>query len=267
LAALGFSTQALATPSLWVSGSCGGEATATVVGTSSYRLVLGEPGSYTLSEGACADTELAVVGTASAPMSARETTVVLTDPHCGASAQVIDLDTCELSEVVVLPAEYAYDVGYEDGCVFAGGTWDSDTGTCDAATCAYTDTDDDTYDDASFLAGYVAGEASVDITSDNADVCTDAGGAWDLDSGTCTAATLVEEPDCWQSSYCLASDREFDTGRPLSKLGTITQEECQEAPYTSNWWLWYDGQVIGGTVNPFEHHEFLRYHLYIHLCE
>ena len=93
-------------------------------------------GGVTIPGGSCADTELGVMGSASAPLSDSETTFVLNETHCGASAQVIDMDTCEVSAVVVLPTENAYDMGYDDG-----------------------------YDD-----GYLEGESSVDITSDNADV-------------------------------------------------------------------------------------------------
>jgi hypothetical protein len=184
LAGLGLSTQAFAAPTFSVSGSCGGATTA-VTDATNYRLVFGEAGAYTILGGSCADTELGVIGSASAPMSDSETTFVLTETHCGASAQVIDMDTCEVSAVVVLPTEDAYDMGYEDGCVFAGGMWDADTESCLEATCAYTDSDEDTYDDGS----YAAGVASVDITTDNADCGWVSGEYWDGTS--CLTLDLV----------------------------------------------------------------------------
>ncbi len=168
LAGLGLSSQAFAAPALTLSddAACGGPVTVTVTGSDNYRLVFGdatdtedtEDGSDPIEVplGPCAGTVLYVDGSASAPLTDSETTFVLNERYCGSSAQVIDMDTCEVSAVVVLPTENAYDMGYEDGCVFAGGMWDADTESCLEATCAYTDSDDDTYDDASYDAGYAA---------------------------------------------------------------------------------------------------------------
>ena len=189
LAGLGLSTQAFAAPTLSVSGSCGGATTA-VTDATNYRLVFGEAGAYTVPGGSCADTALGVMGSASAPMSDSETTFVLNETHCGASAQVIDMDTCEVSAVVVLPTEDAYDMGYDDG--------------------------------------YLDGEASVDITSDNADVYDDgyADGLADCDTS--------EEPgDC-------ASD-DPDWGWAISKEelairvnDMILEDECDAFGFTWN---------------------------------
>jgi hypothetical protein len=93
--------------------------------------------------------------------------------------------------VVVLPTENAYDIGYEDGCVFAGGTWDADTETCLEASCAYTDSDDDTYDDASFDAG---------------------------------AASVEESPQCFLSGFCTFWGVEAYTGHISSPI--TLGDEC-----------------------------------------
>ena len=59
----------------------------------------------------------------------------------------------------------------------------------DGAECAFDDTDEDTYDDASFAAG----AASVDITSDNPDCGWASGEYWD--GSTCLTLDLVVDDD------------------------------------------------------------------------
>jgi hypothetical protein len=195
LAGIGLSMQAFAAPTLALSddAACGGEVTVTVTDATNYRLVFGEAGAYSIPDGSCADTVLDVEGSASAPLSDSETTFVLNETQCGASAQVIDMDTCEVSAVVVLPTENAYDIGYEDGCVFAGGTWDADTETCLGASCAYTDSDDDTYDDDSFDAG---------------------------------AASVEESPQCFLSGFCQAADEYWESGLPNPIVGKVSELYC-----------------------------------------
>jgi hypothetical protein len=188
--------------------ACGGEVTVTVTDATNYRLVFGEAGAYSIPDGSCADTVLDVEGSASAPLSDSETTFVLNETQCGASAQVIDMDTCEVSAVVVLPTENAYDIGYEDGCVFAGGTWDADTETCLEASCAYTDSDDDTYDDASFDAGAASVEESHIGYEDS---CVRVyGDTWDAYTETC--------PQCFMSGFCDYVGYEAPYGGHISLL-------------------------------------------------
>jgi hypothetical protein len=231
LAGIGLSMQAFAAPTLALSdgAACGGEVTVTVTDATNYRLVFGEAGAYSIPDGSCADTVLDVEGSASAPLSDSETTFVLNETQCGASAQVIDMDTCEVSAVVVLPTENAYDIGYEDGCVFAGGTWDADTETCLGASCAYTDSDDDTYDDDSFDAG---------------------------------AALCPEPMNCFLSGFCQTADDLWWTNLPNAIVGNATLDDCLSTG--DDVVAWDTGVDVASVIALTDYPE---YNLYLYLCE
>ena len=145
LAGLGLSLNAHAEPgdvvTASVTGDCGGDVTLTVDGTDNYRVVVGSASEYTVTMGSCTGTVLGVDGDVTAPMTASSVTFTLHAGYCGSSLQVMSLSDdalCELSGVHELPRNIdEYELGYADGL----------------AECAYTDSDDDTYDDASYDAG------------------------------------------------------------------------------------------------------------------
>jgi hypothetical protein len=261
LAALGLASPALAAPTLTVDGACDGWATATVTDSTNYRLVFGEAGDDTVPGGGCAETPLGVVGSASAPMSDAETSFVLTGAYCGQSAQVIDMDTCAVSDVVTLPDVSAYDDGWDDG--YDAGLEDavcditSDNATLcsaeqywDGTSCLTLDlvvdvSPADGHDDES----YTAGAGSVDITSNDATICGDAGGTWDGE--TCTAAAAEESMNCFQSGYCQAADDLWGTGVPNSIVGNATEAECYSSTYAGDRSGWVLGSYLASLVELF----------------
>ncbi len=121
------------------------------------------------------------------------------------------------------------------------------------------DADDDTYDDASYEAGWAAAPTpeSNDATiasayygkgfaagyaaaptpeSNDATICGDAGGTWDAAAGTCTAAASEESMNCFQSAFCRESDDLYETGLPNSIVGSASHEECLDSSTTTNAW-------------------------------
>jgi hypothetical protein len=190
-----------------IDGLCGGPTTVTITGTTNYQVYFGDIASQTIGEGPCDGYTVDVTGGVSGVLTADTVSFVMPNSLCGKTAQIIDLDTCETTDLEVLPTEDAFDAGYEDGyedgtleCLEDGGAlWDT-------ITAAYDD-------------GYSAGESSVDITSDNADVYDDGydagyaaaptpesndasieqalcesdavGGTWNASAGSCTAAVCA----------------------------------------------------------------------------
>ena len=116
LFSIGLSGVAHAAPTLSFTGSCDGEVTATVTEAGSYRVIFGSPGTTVVPMGICAGTELGISGaTVSAIVTGSEISFELSGDDCGASAQVIDVATCETSDVVTLPAAPTYEAGYLEG--------------------------------------------------------------------------------------------------------------------------------------------------------
>ena len=242
LVGLGLSTQALAAPTLTVSGSCGGVTTA-VTDATNYRLVYGEVSAYTIPGGSCADTEIGVTGSVSAPMSDSETTFVLNELNCGASAQVIDMNTCEVSPVVVLPTEDAYDMGYDDGYAFG-----YDEGVASVDTTSY-------YDE-----GYTAGYAAAPTPESNDEsICTAAGGTWD--GSDCTAPAPEEPMNCWQSGFCQGLDDTWGTGRPRFIVGHASEVQCEAADSSD---VYSSGVWTASSSFSYEYNALL---VAIHMCE
>ena len=239
------------------SGECGGDITVTVDGTSSYRMVVGAhvDGHYPVDRGVCAGlATIDIDGEVTAPMTRDSVTFALPMGYCGTSLQVMSLDVgseCATSNVLELPRNIdAYDLGYEAGCVYGGGTWDTTDGTCvsavcdettndasieqalcesaavggtwdasdgscTAATCLYSDTDDDDYDDASYAAGYSAAPAG--STYCGADT------TWDGDS--CVSSVAAPE-----SGACLSSELAREAGMRVVEV--FANDDAFAALYT-----------------------------------
>lgn len=118
---LSFAQLALATPVLTVTGDCPGPATIDMTEISAFgtaALLVGSgPGSEVVPAGPCAGipTGLADVGLARLKTDTEGDGMLrlrptLSAPSCGRSIQVLDIDSCELSEVVPLGATEG------DGC-------------------------------------------------------------------------------------------------------------------------------------------------------
>jgi hypothetical protein len=165
---LSWSGAALAAPTLDISGTCGGEVTAEVTldAPGTYRLLWGEERSYTITGGGlCSGVEMAVGGSASGELPASSGSAsmsfTVSPEHCGLSVQAIDLETCEVSGVAVLPLHP------RDTCV-EGELYDPAAVACVSRSSIMAE--DGSYDDG-YIDGYLVGfiDASDVYSTDYAD--------------------------------------------------------------------------------------------------
>ena len=72
--------------------------------------------------------------------------------------------------------------------------------------------------------------AAADVTSDNATVCTAAGGTWDGSTSTCSPGL-----NCWAAGFCHQTQQDWGTGLPNARFGAATEQQCTAAGLDHKW--------------------------------